>query len=635
MTAPYGLILILKELDMPQTIKRTNELLEKANELPLLSGVYIMKDRGGKVIYVGKSRKLKNRVSQYFQNSQKNAKTSRMVYFAEDFDFIICKTEIEALTLENTLIKQYSPKYNIKLKDAKSYPYIKITNEEYPRIAFTRSRAADKAKYYGPFTGSSTAYALIDILHKSLGIPSCKRKFPQDIGKSRPCLYYQIGQCCGLCTGNVTKKEYLSLIKCATDILKGNTAESKKKLSAQMIEFAEAEYFEAAAKCRDTIEALDALHQKQTVVASPDTEMDVFGLWQNECFSCISCAYVRGGAVIDKSDFVFGAETEMDGGALCAFLVEHYKKREGIPKEILTSFRLDFDDVAVLEEYFGREAGRRVSVRTPERGNKRTLCATVVSNAEQKVKQSTKEAEKDEGVTFALAKLLELESVPERIEAYDISNIGKENITAGMVVYKNGKRSKGDYRAFNIKMLNQPDDYASMRDALSRRIKHLEEDTTGSFSEYPDLILVDGGRGHVSVAKEVLFAAGLDIPVFGMVKDDFHKTRALCTDTQEINIAKDRTIFTFIYGIQEEVHRFTVGKTTRAKSATLTRSSLREIPGIGEAKARRLLIYFGTLSRLKEASRTEICKVSGIGEKDANAIYSYFHKNEEDGDIYK
>lgn len=616
---------------MPQTINRTNELLNKANQLPLFPGVYIMKDRNGNVIYVGKSRKLKNRVSQYFQNSEKNTKTSRMVYFTEDFDYIICKTEIEALTLENTLIKQYSPKYNIKLKDAKSYPYIKITHEEYPRIVFTRSRVADKGKYFGPFSGTSTVYSLLDILHKSLGIPTCKRNFPQDIGKSRPCLYYQIGQCCGLCTGKITKKEYLSLINCATDILKGNTAESKKQLSAQMIEFAEAEYFEAAAKCRDTIEALDALHQKQTVVASPDTEMDVFGLWKDEFCSCISCAYVRGGAVIDKSDYIFGSETETDYGALSAFLVEHYKKRESIPKEILISFKLDANDIAVLEEYFSREAGKRITVRTPERGNKKTLCDTVVSNAEDKARQSTKEAQKDEGVLVALANLLGLESVPMRIEAYDISNIGRENITAGMIVYKNGKKSKSDYRAFNIKNLDTPDDYASMKEALTRRIKHLREDSSGSFSEYPDLILVDGGRGHVSVAKEVLADMGVLIPVFGMVKDDFHKTRALCTDTQEINIAKDRVIFTFIYGIQEEVHRFTVGKTTRAKSATLTRSSLKQIDGIGEAKARKLLTYFGTLARLMDATCEEIRRVSGIGEKDAIAVHSYFHKDNEGG----
>ncbi len=612
---------------MPQTVKRTDELLEKANSLPLCSGVYIMKDKSGKVIYVGKSRKLKNRVSQYFQNSKKNFKTSRMVSSAEDFDYIICDTEIEALTLENTLIKQYSPKYNIKLKDAKSYPYIKVTEGEYPKIVFTRSRASDRAKYFGPFSGTSTVYSVLDILHKSLGIPTCKRQFPKDIGKERPCLYYQMGQCCGLCTGKVSSEEYNALIKCAVDILKGNTADAKKNLTEQMLEFAENERFEAAAKCRDTIEALDRLHQKQHVVAAPETEMDVLGFWKDDYGSCISCLYVRGGAVIDKTDYIFGTDTEVDDNALCAFLVEHYNMRDFIPKEIIVSFELEQADKDMLEQYFTERAKRKVIVRKPERGATRKLCDTVVSNAAQKVTQSRLEAQKDETVLVALAELLGLESIPQRIEAYDISNIGTENITAGMVVYVNGKPSKQDYRIFNIKTVDGTDDYGSMREALTRRMKHLVTDNTGAFSEYPDLILIDGGKGHVSVVRDVMREFGIDLPVFGMVKDDFHKTRALCTDVAEINIAKDRSIFTLIYKIQEEVHRFTVGKTSNAKRSTLKRSSLEKIQGIGPAKAKRLLQHFGTLSALKMATQEEISSVSGVSMSDARNIYLYFNKD--------
>ncbi len=612
---------------MPQTLKRTDELLEKANLLPLCPGVYIMKDKTGKVIYVGKSRKLKNRVSQYFQNSKKNTKTSRMVYSAEDFDYIICQTEIEALTLENTLIKQYSPKYNIKLKDAKAYPYIKVTNERYPRIVFTRSRVSDKARYFGPFSGTATVYSLLDILHKSLGLPRCKKQFPRDIGKERPCLYYQIGQCCGLCTGKVSEEEYGLLIKCALDILKGNTTEAKARLSEQMFEFAENERFEAAAKCRDTIEALDRLHQKQHVVASPNTEMDVFGFWRDDFCSCISCLYVRDGAVIDKTDYIFSADTEVDENALGAFLVEHYNRREGIPREIIVSFELDEIDKQMLEQYFSEKAQRKITVRKPERGDTRKLCETVVFNAKQKANQSKIEAQKDEGVLVALAELLGLESIPERIEAYDISNIGTENITAGMVVYKNAKQSKQDYRVFNIKTVEGTDDYGSMREAIVRRMKHLTEDKSGSFSEYPDLLLIDGGRGHVSVVREVMREYGVDLPVFGMVKDDYHKTRALCTDTAEINIARDRAIFTLIYKIQEEVHRFTVGKTTSAKRSTLKHSSLEKIQGIGPAKAKKLLQSFGTLTALKKASKEDIMRVSGITDTDAHHVYTYFNGN--------
>ncbi len=612
---------------MPHTIKRTDELLEKANSLPLCPGVYIMKDKEGKVIYVGKSRKLKNRVSQYFQNSKKNYKTSRMVYNAESFDYILCQTEIEALTLENTLIKQHSPKYNIKLKDAKAYPYIKVTDEAYPRIVFTRTRISDKAKYFGPFSGTATVYTLLDILHKSLGIPNCKKKFPKDIGKERPCLYYQIGQCCGLCTGKISVEEYNSLIKCAVEILRGNTAEAKNNITQQMMTFAENEQFEAAAKCRDTIDALDRLHQKQHVVASPDTQMDVFGFWKDDFCSCISCLYVRGGAVIDNTDYIFGSDIEIDENTLSTFLVEHYSMRESIPKEIIVSFELDEVDTYTLEQYFAQIAGRKVIVRKPERGDTKKLCDTVVANARQKAVQSKIEAQKDETILTSLAKLLELESIPERIEAYDVSNIGTENITAGMVVYKNGKASKQDYRSFNIKTVEGTDDYGAMREAMSRRIRHLLDDTSGSFSEYPDLILIDGGKGHVAVVREVMKDYGISLPVFGMVKDDYHKTRALCTDTAEINIAKDRAIFTLIYKIQEEVHRFTVGKTTNAKRSTLKHSSLEKIRGIGPTKAKKLLQAFGTLSALKSASEEQITKVAGITASDAHQIYLYFNQN--------
>ena len=518
---------------MPQTQKRLDELLNKANSLPLCSGVYIMKDRNGKVIYVGKSRKLKNRVSQYFQNSCKNIKTNRMVSAAEDFDYIRCKTEIEALSLENSLIKQYTPKYNIKLKDAKSYPYIKITAEEYPRILFTRSRLSDKAKYFGPFSGTSTVYSILDILHKSLGIPNCKRSFPKDIGKERPCIYYQMKKCCGVCTGGISKEEYASLIHCASEILRGNISVARQKLEDQMLALAEAERFEAAARCRDTIRALERLNQKQNVVASPDTNVDVFGFYTDELSNCISVMYVRNGVVNDKNDWVFGKDIVSDSNSISAFLVEHYMLRDDIPKMIILSFDLEETDNIDLEAFLSERAGYKVTVKKAERGTLRGLSDVVCGNAEEKARQSKLEAQKDESTLFALADMLRLESLPMRIEAYDISNIGSENITAGMVVFNDGKACKSDYRAFNIKtVVGEPDDYASMREALRRRIKHLKEDDSGSFAQYPDLLLIDGGKGHVAVVKEVLREENIDIPVFGMVKDDFHKTRALCTENE-------------------------------------------------------------------------------------------------------
>ena len=609
---------------MPQTEKRTQELLDRANSLPLAAGVYIMKDKNGKVIYVGKSKKLKNRVSQYFQNSRKSAKTDRMVRLAEDFEYIVCSTEIEALTLENTLIKQYSPKYNIKLKDAKSYPYIKITAERYPRLVYTRTRTADKARYFGPFTGTSTVFGVIDVVRKTLGIPSCKRRFPQDIGKERPCLYYQMNQCCGVCTGKVSEEEYGEIIKCAADILKGNTAQAIRELEARMLEFAEFEKFESAARCRDTIRALDRLHQKQHVVAAPGTEQDIFGLYSDERCTCISAMYVRDGAVIDKADYVFGSNILADSATLGGFLGEHYRVRDHIPKNILTSFELEEEDVQMLSEYLTQRAGKKISIKRAERGDLRKLCDTADENAAEKARQYVLDARKDEGVLFELAEFLSLEMIPERIEAYDVSNIGADNKTCGMVVCENGKFNKADYRSFNIKSVEGTDDYASMREALARRFEHLQKDENGSFAKYPDLILLDGGRGHVSMAKQLMSEMGIDVAVFGMVKDDYHKTRALCTECEEINIAKHKAIFMLIYGIQEEVHRFSVNRTTNAKRKTLKHSSLEKINGIGQKKAALLLKAFGGLEGVKKASESELVAVKGISKSDAANIVEYF-----------
>lgn len=606
---------------------KRDQLLDKANSLPVSPGVYIMRDKHGRPIYVGKSRALKHRVSQYFQNSQKNVKTAKMVAAVDSFDYILCKTEIEALSLENSLIKQYTPKYNIRLKDAKSYPYIKVTAEEYPRILFTRSRLADRAKYYGPFSGTSVAFAILDIIHKSLGIPGCKRSFPKDFGKERPCLYYQMRQCCGLCTGKVEKSEYDTLVRCATDILRGNTAVAKRWLEQQMTAYAEAEHFEAAARCRDTIRALDRLHQKQSVVASPDVHMDVFGIFSDDICTAVTVMYVRGGSVIDTKDWVFGSDVIADSSAWLSFLVEHYMLHDDIPDTIMTSFELDEDDRMGLEDYLSARCDHRVSVKKPERGTYRSLCDVSAKNAEERARQARMEAQRDESVLITLASMLGLETLPERIEAYDVSNIGAEHITAGMVVYVNGKAAKSDYRSFRIReVTGAPDDYASMQEAIRRRIRHLKSDASGSFAQYPDLLLIDGGRGHVGAVKDVLREEGVEIPVFGMVKDDYHKTRALCTENAEINIATEKAVFMLIYRIQDAVHHYTVGKTTQAKRVTLKHSSLEKIEGIGPVKAKKLLAAFGTYGALKEATEEQLKTVKGITATDALRIYQYYHE---------
>ena len=609
---------------MPVKEEELKTLLEKANSLPLRPGVYIMKNAQGKVIYVGKSRKLKNRVSQYFQNGEKNAKTAGMVRAVKDFDYYVCDTEIEALSLENTLIKQYSPKYNIRLKDAKSYPYIKITDEMYPRLVMTRTRG-EGGKYFGPYSGTSTVFSVINTLSAIFGLPTCKRNFPKDIGKERPCIYYQMNKCCGVCNGRVNADDYLEKIKLVSDILRGNTAQVKRDLTEKMYEHAENERYELAAKCRDTVAALDRLSQKQKVVAPSDTEHDIIGLYGDELCSSVSVFFIRDGAVSDKEEFVFGADRILDEQNITAFICELYQIREYIPKSILLSFELEDDEREALSQYLSEIAGRKVTVRTPERGETKTLCAMVRDNAAERAKNYLAETEKDEKVLLRLAELLQLETYPERIEAYDISNLGHEHITAGMIVTDGTKFKKSDYRSFKIGSVKTgTDDYLSMREALSRRLAHLT-DEEGSFAAIPDLILLDGGKGHVSCVKELLREMEIDIPVFGMVKDDYHKTRALCTENEEISIAKENALFVFIYKIQEEVHRFTVSKMDSAKRKTLTKSSLTKIDGIGDAKAKILLKAFGGIGKIKTATVEELKAVKGIGENDAKRIFEYFN----------
>ena len=610
---------------MPQTEQDFRRLLDKAHTLPLCPGVYIMRDRNGKVIYVGKSRKLKNRVTQYFQNSEKNTKTARMVMAVQDFNYYLCDTEIEALSLENTLIKQYTPKYNIRLKDAKSYPYIKLTEGEYPRLVFTRKRDADKGKYFGPYSGSGTAYALIDLLCKTFTLPTCSRVFPKEIGRERPCIYYQMHRCCGVCTGEVDAEEYRRLVRCAVDVLNGKSREVHDRLEKQMYAYAEEERYEAAAQCRDTLMAIDKITQRQKVVASPETEQDVVALYSDDVCSCVSVFYIRDGILQDKADFLFGADSIIESEDMTSFLCEHYQKREYIPSQILLAFDTEDEDAEMLSRYLCKLAGRKIAVRTPERGVLHSLCEMVQKNAADQAKLYKINTEKNEGTLARLAELLHLESYPERIEAYDISNLGTEHLTAGMIVCRDTKFAKSDYRTFRIKSVQgTTDDYASMREALTRRLEHLS-DGQGSFSELPDLILLDGGRGHVSVIRELLAQKGLDIPVFGMVKDDYHKTRALCTDAEEISIAREQDVYSLIYRIQEEVHRYTVGRMEHAKRKTVRTSVLTRIPGIGDAKAKKLLSAFGGMGALRAATLDEIAAVSGISQKDAEAVFADLH----------
>ncbi len=606
--------------------KKRAELLEKANSLPQRPGVYIMRDKGGKVIYVGKSRSLKNRVSQYFHEAaHHNEKTRRMVMSVDSFDYILTDTEIEALSLENSLIKQYTPKYNIRLKDAKSYPYIKMTvNDEYPKLTVTRRRLADGAKYYGPYSSISAVYSILGTIQKSFGIASCGKEFPRDIGKARPCLNRHIGLCMAPCTGEISSEEYKAVFKEINSFLRGSFRDCEASLREKMEYASENLMFEAAARYRDRIEALSKLWQRQKVVGSPDEEQDVIALYSDDVCSCISVFYIRGGSITDNEHFLFPAEQIIDEENMSAFLSELYNIREYVPREIILDFTLADTEIEALCETIRARVGYKPDIRTPERGDRRRLCEMVYDNAKQQALLYKADTEKDNKMLIKLASMLALEVVPQRIEAYDISNFGKDNITAGMIVAVDGKLKKSDYRTFKIKTTDGIDDYGAMREALSRRLSHLTDE---SFGEAPDLILLDGGRGHVSVVRELMCELGCEIPVFGMVKDEFHKTRALTDDTREISIAREQAVFVFVYKLQEEVHRYTIGRMENAKSKTLKHSTLEKIDGIGTIKAKNLLAHFKSIAAIKKADKTELMRVPGISGANADAIIEYYKTN--------
>lgn len=603
---------------------RREILLKKASELPLRPGVYIMKDARAKIIYVGKSKKLRNRVSQYFMNSEKTAKNARMVSLVNDFDYILCDTEIEALALENTLIKKHSPRYNIKLKDARNYPYIKMTADEYPRFIFTRTRNSDRGDYFGPYSGSKVASSLLSVVHKNIGIPSCKRVFPRDIGKERPCIYYEMGQCCGLCTGKVSVDEYQRLCSLAASLLKGNTSQVISSLEEKMYALAEEEHYESAATVRDSLKVLREIETNQKVLASPDENMDVIGFARGETLCGVAVFIIRNGALTDKREYIFTTDSIVDDSALVSFICDKYSNVDTVPRSILLSFEPEEDELELLRGYLSSLAGRRIEVSVPQKGQKHKLCIMVEDNVKEKIADAEKKSYSAEELLSCLASLLGLQKLPERIEAWDISNLSYENITAGMIVVEGADLKKSDYRIFKIKSTTEPDDYASMREAVRRRFAHLSDEGS-SFSVMPDLILLDGGRGHVNAVKEVLSDMGIDVPLFGMVKDDFHRTRALCTSSREIAIDGDRRIYNFIYKIQEEVHRFTVSRMMGAKLRTLTSSVLCDIEGIGKGKAKLLLEKFGSVKEISKAGLDELCSVKGISKTNAEKIYKHFH----------
>ncbi|MCI8590671.1 MAG: excinuclease ABC subunit UvrC [Clostridiales bacterium] len=594
------------------------QLRSKANRLPLRPGVYIMRRKNGDVIYVGKSKALKNRVSQYFGGSEQNVKTAKMVQNVANFEYMLTDTEMEALALENSLIKLYKPKYNILLKDGKSYPYIKVDlTKEYPKIEFTRKRTADKARYFGPYSGGSVVYNVIHTLQRAFGIACCKYTFPKDIGRVRPCIYHQIGQCSAPCSGTVSSEEYKALFHQLLPVLGGHLSAVKEQLQEKMMAASDNMQYEAAALYRDRLAAIEALKSRQKVLCSPDVSCDIFSLYTDEVCSAIGMYIIREGALMDSDSFVFANDVIVDAETVPGFLYEIYKNRSDIPHKVY----LGMPFAESIGEDIGRMlsdlCGHKVMVQEPKKGALHALTLTVKDYAEHEAREYKLRHEKDSKMLFRLAELLALEVYPERIEAYDISNYGKENITGGMVVAINGAFKKSEYRTYNIKTTAGQDDYASMAEMLNRRLDH------GSL---PDLILLDGGKGHVGVVRQVLQEKGYSIPVFGMVKDDFHKTRAICDEEHLISIANEQSVFQFVYQLQEEVHRFTITRMRAKKTKSIKHSVLEQVSGVGPAKAKAILAHFGGLAGVKAADVEALAQVKGVTMKNAQDIKEFLNK---------
>ena len=592
--------------------------------LPLLPGVYIMHGADGGIIYIGKAKALKNRVSQYF-GSQNNhpEKVRRMVDNVDDFEYIITDSEFEALILECSLIKQHAPKYNILLKDDKGYSYIKISPGDWGKLSYALQKADDGATYIGPYKSSFYVKSAVEEANKIFMLPTCGRQFPRDFRKARPCLNYHIKQCMAPCTGRVKLEDYRESLRQALDFLKGGSSHSVKQLTAQMEEAAENLEFERAARIRDKIAAVKKMGDKQKVILSRELEEDVIAGFSAGGKTCFQVFRFEGGRLFDRESFIFeSGDSETDTEE---FLISYYTLRNDIPKTI--ALGSGFEGLEDVQRWLSEKRGSKVSLTVPQRGEQAQLCAMCRSNAAEALAQQQGATVREYGVLEELKQALALEKLPEYIECYDISNLaGTENV-AGMVVYKNGKPLKSAYRKFKIKGFEGQDDYASMAETLTRRFEEYlkAEASEEGFGRLPDLILLDGGKGQVAAVREVMNRMNIDVPLFGLVKDDKHRTRAVTGDGGEISISSKRALFAFLSKMQDEVHRFAVGyHHTRRKNAVF-RSSLTSIDGVGEVRAKALLKHFRTIENISKADLQELIDAPKMTRDCAQAVYNYFH----------
>ena len=611
---------------------KLGELRRQSMKLPLLPGVYIMHDKRDKIIYIGKAKALKNRVSQYFGSQENHAeKVRRMVENVDHFEYIITDTEYEALVLECSLIKLHKPKYNILLKDDKGYHYIKISAGEYPRITEAKKVEDDGAEYLGPYTGSFAVRQSVDEACRIFKIPTCRRSFPRDIGKGRPCLNYSIGLCLAPCRGRLKKEIYDEAISEARDFLKGGTNTSVARLTERMNECAERLEFEKAARIRDRINALRKMSEKQKVIMTSVEEQDVIALAQGSGSTCFEVFRFRGGRLCDREQFLID---EMMGELpLCRseFIKQYYSMRDVPPRVTVDG---EVDDASLLEQMLTEKLadrhGKKVRITVPQKGEQQRIVEMCRQNAAEYLAQAKGRTGEVTAAVDELGRLLGLDSPPEYIESYDISNTQGDDNVAGMVVFENGRPLKSAYRKFRIKTVEGQDDYGSMREVITRRIleyrEHQDEGT--GFGRLPDLILLDGGEGHVNAIRPLIEASGLPIAIFGMVKDSKHKTRAIAAGGREIALTRSRAAFTLVSSIQDEVHRFAITYHHASHGRSVIRSSLTEIEGIGPARARELLKHFKTISAVYDASVEQLCEVKGMNRTAAENIKARKKKKE-------
>ena len=599
------------------------ELRRKAMALPLTPGVYIMKNKDKKIIYIGKAKALKNRVSSYFgSHSNHSLKVIRMVENVDDFDYILCDTEFEALVLECSLIKQHMPKYNILLKDDKGYNYIKITKEEFPRISECKQMDDDNATYIGPFISNFSVKNAVEETLKIFKLPTCNKKFPRDYNKSRPCLNGFMGNCCALCNGRISKEEYVASVEDAVAFLKGGSAAAVREMTAKMQEYSENLEFEKAAKLRDRIKAIKNLDEKQKVVSINVPEEDVFALVNSTKKACFNVIRFQNGKLTDSEHWLIEIIDDLPQARL-ELIERYYSMRDRVPSRIAVDGEIA--DEELLHQYLESLRKKKVELIHPQKGEHLAIVNLCIKNANEHLAQNQGRLGREMAALEELGNLLGLTKAPEYIESYDISHtFGADNV-AGMVVYHNGRPMKKAYKRFSIKGFDGQNDVGSMNEVLTRRFKHYyEDDDDSTFKILPDLILLDGGQPQVNAVLPVIRQMKLDVPVFGMVKDNKHRTRAIAYDGGEIEINSHRAAFTLVSSIQEEVHRFAITYHHKKHQKSSFSTSLTNINGIGDKKAKALLKHFKTISAIKSSSVDDLLQVKGISEKNAQDIVSYY-----------